>query len=351
MISESPLISIVVPVYNREELVKISIESLLLQTYDNWEMLLVDDGSTDNTVEVIKKYAANDSRIKVFIRNTPIKGGNVCRNIGLKNATGKFVIFLDSDDKLKPFCLQQRNTIANQHPNYDFYVFPGIKMHINGQENNPENYLMSVFDGSEDALPLFLNHDFPWPINAPMYRLNAIKKHDLYFDEMLQVHQDVLYHVTSICRGMKFFIPDSNIVPDFVCIDHHYGHVGTKVNPKHLDSNLRYVSQLKLELIKGNVYKDSYKKFFLKFLLNDLNRYAIYIRKKENVDKIISKIKDLELIKPYQTKILKGISMLLMCLPNALFRRKVTSLLYLCLFPHYNNKYFLSQKIKDSKWK
>lgn len=93
---ESPLISVIMPAWNREELIRPAIESVQAQTYENWELIIVDDGSTDTTVEVVRTYAANDSRIKLF---TPGHGG-VCkaRNHGISNAKGEWVAFLDSDN-------------------------------------------------------------------------------------------------------------------------------------------------------------------------------------------------------------------------------------------------------------
>ena len=94
--AEQPLVSIITPVWNREELIKAAIESVQAQTYENWELLIVDDGSTDSTVDVVREYGEKDSRVKVF---TPLHGG-VCkaRNHGIEHANGEWVAFLDSDN-------------------------------------------------------------------------------------------------------------------------------------------------------------------------------------------------------------------------------------------------------------
>lgn len=93
------MISIIIPVFNRENLIKQTLDSVLHQTYINWECIIVDDGSTDNTLESIKKYVIKDNRFKFFVRpeNLP-KGANSCRNFGFEKASGDFIQWFDSDD-------------------------------------------------------------------------------------------------------------------------------------------------------------------------------------------------------------------------------------------------------------
>lgn len=105
--ADQPLISIIIPTYNRAHLIGETLDSILAQTYTNWESLVVDDGSTDTTVEVVSNYVVNDKRIKLFNRpKTKQKGANTCRNIGLNQAKGDYVVFFDSDDLMTPDHLQ-----------------------------------------------------------------------------------------------------------------------------------------------------------------------------------------------------------------------------------------------------
>ena len=84
---------------NREEKIKASIECLLNQTYTNWECIVVDDGSIDNTIKTIKKFTKLDNRIKFIERKSLPKGANKCRNLGFESSIGEYIIFLDSDDE------------------------------------------------------------------------------------------------------------------------------------------------------------------------------------------------------------------------------------------------------------
>ncbi|EPJ7774990.1 glycosyltransferase family 2 protein, partial [Enterobacter hormaechei] len=91
------LVSIIMPSYNSSKTIRASINSILAQSYDNWELLITDDQSTDDTLEIIKDLAAKDSRIKIF-QNENNSGAGISRNKSISNAQGRFIAFLDSDD-------------------------------------------------------------------------------------------------------------------------------------------------------------------------------------------------------------------------------------------------------------
>ena len=104
---KQPLVSIIIPTHNRAHLIGETLDSILAQSYTNWECLIIDDGSTDNSEEVYQYYQKKDARFSVFYRpNTKPKGANACRNIGLKKAIGDYVVFFDSDDLMTPNHLQ-----------------------------------------------------------------------------------------------------------------------------------------------------------------------------------------------------------------------------------------------------
>jgi len=93
----SELVSIITPTYNAEKFIRATIESVQNQTYQNWEMILVDDASTDKTVKIISDFAEKDSRIKLF-KLEQNSGNGFARNIALEKAVGKYIAYLDADD-------------------------------------------------------------------------------------------------------------------------------------------------------------------------------------------------------------------------------------------------------------
>lgn len=96
----TPFVTVVIPTYNRTETLPRAINSVINQSYSNWELYIIDDGSTDNTKELIQREYSSDSRI--YFVERPVsrpKGANSCRNIGAEEGSGKYVAYLDSDDE------------------------------------------------------------------------------------------------------------------------------------------------------------------------------------------------------------------------------------------------------------
>jgi glycosyltransferase involved in cell wall biosynthesis len=121
-----PLVSVVLPVYNRAGCIQQSIKSVLRQTYQNLEIIVVDDGSTDQTIEKIK--ALSDLRIRVIsLPNN--KGANAARNVGINAAKGHWIAFQDSDDEWEPHKLQKQ--VSACHAQQSLVSFSGLIRHIN----------------------------------------------------------------------------------------------------------------------------------------------------------------------------------------------------------------------------
>ena len=96
----TPLISVVIPAYNAEQFLDETLESVLSQTYENWECIIVNDGSTDNTEEIAKKWCEKDTRFRYFYKEN--SGTSDTRNLGIKKARGEYIAFLDADDLYMP---------------------------------------------------------------------------------------------------------------------------------------------------------------------------------------------------------------------------------------------------------
>src|SRR6202044_1236922 len=120
--SNEPSISVVTPTKNRLKLLCEAMDSVKRQSFDAWEHLVVDDGSDDGTAEELGRRAAADARIRYLQRPGETPGANVCRNIGVRESRAEFIIFLDSDDLLRPQCLERRVKIMQQNSILDFSV-------------------------------------------------------------------------------------------------------------------------------------------------------------------------------------------------------------------------------------
>src|SRR5690606_480254 len=140
----SGLISIIIPSYNRANLIGETLDSIIAQSCTQWECLVVDDGSTDATNIVIAEYAQKDKRIKLFKRpDTKPKGANACRNIGLQEAQGDYVVFFDSDDLMSENHLEVKAN-AIQKFNCD-YVITKTQYFNYSNESIERNYQFDKF--------------------------------------------------------------------------------------------------------------------------------------------------------------------------------------------------------------
>ena len=121
-------ISIITTSYNYEEYIKETIESVLSQTYTNWEMIIVDDGSKDNSINIIKEYCQKDKRIKLYQHeNGENKGIVESVKLGVKKSTTDWIVFLESDDTICPEYLETKLKIIDKHPDVKF-IFNDVNM-------------------------------------------------------------------------------------------------------------------------------------------------------------------------------------------------------------------------------
>src|SRR5262245_1576851 len=108
-------VSVVTPTKNRVKLLFEAINSVVKQTFANWEHIIIDDGSDDGTAKEVAARAEVDPRIRYVRRAGEWAGANVCRNIGLKESRSELIVFLDSDDALRPHCLQRRVEVMQRN--------------------------------------------------------------------------------------------------------------------------------------------------------------------------------------------------------------------------------------------
>ena len=120
--SNEPLVSIILPTYNREKYLNRSIDSVLNQTYKNWELLIIDDGSNDKTLLIVKSYLNKFPNIRYFFHEN--RGAAYSMNIGMENSRGKFVTFLGSDDEYLANHLEKRVHYLEKNMNVDLLHSP-----------------------------------------------------------------------------------------------------------------------------------------------------------------------------------------------------------------------------------
>lgn len=196
----SPLISIIVPVYNAENTLYRCVDSILQQTFTDWELLLIDDGSKDSSGDICDEYARKDSRIKVFHKENG--GVSSARNIGLDNARGEWITFVDSDDWIVGDFLQTNN--ISYHEDlilYSYYVDEKSVHSIFSLEHNNDVSLENI------KFKLWLSKNFHKGIFrtvwSKLFRTSIL--HGLRFDNNIRLGEDNLFLIEylkkiSSCR-------------------------------------------------------------------------------------------------------------------------------------------------------
>lgn len=145
----NPEVSIITPSYNSSGYIGTTIKSVLSQSFENWEMIIVDDASTDDSSEVIQQYSKIDSRIKLFVLDENVGSGNT-RNVCIDKAKGRYLAFLDADDYWKPDKLEKQISfmkINKYHLTYtEYYEFNNetgnIETHIKSPKKVSRNMIL-----------------------------------------------------------------------------------------------------------------------------------------------------------------------------------------------------------------
>lgn len=195
----SPEISVIIPVYNAEEYLRECLDSILVQNFTNFEVLLINDGSTDTSGDICNEYAAKDSRFKVFHQKNA--GVSAARNLGMDHANGEWITFVDSDD-----WISQNYFAAVQSEGNEDWILLNIDRFIGGLQRNhlvfaANNFSLSDFLENYTVYPHF---PAPW---AKFFRKNIVAQHHLRFHEQLSFGEDALFNLEYLrsCKYIRTF--------------------------------------------------------------------------------------------------------------------------------------------------
>lgn len=255
------MISVIVPIYNTEKYLSQCIESVLGQSFADFELLLVNDGSSDGSGAICDAYAEKDSRIKVFHKENG--GVSSARNLGLDHAQGEWVAFVDSDDLLADNALE---ILLNEAKDDVDMVYGGIRKF---DESSDDIETIAVKEREnisvEEALDAFVvpkkrNGDWHKYLTNRIYRMAVIKRFGLRFKEEIHYKEDGLFVVQYLCRCENKVV----CVPDIVSLYRQVnngamGSLATKYNEKLL-TNLDAHGTIYKELKKRGVCKDLLKR-------------------------------------------------------------------------------------------
>ena len=278
---KSDLISIIVPVYNSELYINRCLDSLLKQTYKNIEIVIVDDGSKDNSLQLIKDYANKDSRIKVYTQSN--QGPSVARNTGLDNSTGKYIMFVDADDFI------DKNMVANmveviKDDKNTLVLCDNSEIWANEIEER------KLFDTDKNCIKKVdviksIASGKAGLVCGKLFNKNIIKEHNIKFDKEIKM-----------CEDQIFFLNISRYCDDFIYIPkslyfydrRNENSITIKYKEKVIDNQIYVINIIKEILKTLDIESDD-----IKYIIN--NRYidAIdYCVSNEVLDTKIYNIRD-----------------------------------------------------------
>jgi glycosyltransferase involved in cell wall biosynthesis len=242
---KSPLVSIIIPCYNREAYISDAINSCLNQTYQNIEIIVVDDGSTDSSVEILKSYGD-----KISLITQSNQGVSTARNKGLNSASGEYIVMLDSDDWLSHDIIQKHIETHMKWPEIAISCADSASVDISGKESQvkPCNW------PSEPSTPLelFLLSPPPFPA-CEMYKASIMKELGGYFEDLRAFADSSLrlriilnnHKVVRTQGGYGIYRPVANSITRNRLKLHYNGMKLNKKLKKEFKNSTRIVSLLK----------------------------------------------------------------------------------------------------------
>lgn len=207
----NPLVSIIIPTFNRSAIIGTTLDSLKLQTFENWECFIIDDGSIDSTEELLDFYTTRDPRIHFFKRPDHIKkGASSCRNIGMEKAKGKYIQFLDSDDIISKEKIEGQVKVMEMDSSISFTTCKWGRFKQSLLDNKIYEGLPSYndFDDPLEYLNSLSNSLGFFPLHAYLIRSTLIAKAG-YWNEYLSINDDAEFMIRILLQTER--IEFSNI--------------------------------------------------------------------------------------------------------------------------------------------
>ena len=283
------MISIIIPIYNSERHLSQCIESILKQTYTNFELLLINDGSCDNSRNICNRYAALDSRIKLF--DIPNSGVSHARNLGISKASGEWITFIDSDDWISKDYL---SSLYN-NPQFDVLNMAQAYMCSNKKIKSwPILFPPKDYNWNENInLDFILVYGTPW---GKLFNRQLLLNNKIFFDEHISNHEDHIFYFTyllyvkqiHICRNGKYYyrISDSfslsRKMPNHNLLLYAYQSLNTiyknllcihKMDSEKLPQIKHFIMYLKIKPIRAVFFNENTD--------NERKRILSYISRKE----------------------------------------------------------------------
>ena len=196
------LISIIIPTYNRAHLIGETLDSVIAQTYQNWECIVVDDGSIDYTAELLDFYCAKDTRIHYYTRpEDRLKGANACRNYGFEMSKGYYINWFDSDDIMDVCLLKKKVDFLESNPTYQYCLSSMSSFYAKGRE---KKILRTTRVNFNEVFRDYVTGVFSAGTPSILWKREVLLKQGCLFDEKLSNSQDLEFY-------SRIFLKNKNV--------------------------------------------------------------------------------------------------------------------------------------------
>lgn len=195
----NPLVSIIIPTYNRAHLIGETLNSVLAQTYTNWECIVVDDGSSDGTDALLADYCEKDTRFQYHHRPPEhLPGGNGARNYGFKVSRGEYVKWFDSDDLIAKEALETYISILACNNELELLVSP-----LSYFSKSPQNLLKSNYIPQNYSIEDYLTGKISFYVSPPFWKKSFLDKQNVLFDEKISNLDDWDFNLRMLYEKPK----------------------------------------------------------------------------------------------------------------------------------------------------
>ena len=197
------LVSVIIPVYNAERYLKKCVESIIKQTYKNIEIILINDGSVDGSLQLCKCFSEKDSRIRVIDKEN--SGVSATRNLGISSVKGKYICFVDSDDYVEPGYIEELlNNVQDKTMTFCGYYIDSYKKCVAIspiETKHKENECVKI----KDSFTYVFHQGFLAAIWNKIYEVERLRENDIKFDESLSLGEDLLFNLEYLKTGINNF--------------------------------------------------------------------------------------------------------------------------------------------------
>lgn len=274
---ENILLSVIIPCYNVEKFISKTLDSVISEKLENYEIILVNDGSADKTFEKLKEYSLKVKNIKIINQNN--FGVSNARNVGIQNSKGKYLYFIDGDDYLIKGTLGKY--LKKLDNKIDIFLFNNI-INKNDKDYDTKNNLIANLYSSEEILKnIFLKNILKTVMGNFIVKKEIIIKNKIKFDENYKYSEDYNFLIKCLNYSDKVYYTNENI---FVYRKHNLSTMAKKINFNRLDS-IRAIEILSgLSKIKNNQdIRNYYNIFYNMALIGNINEL---IRKDSTIEEV-----------------------------------------------------------------